>query len=110
VPIDTRPVVWPDPHFTANQVTELWPSGKTNQESVGIAEQVKARENETTADRNLRWYNDFEVRRKTGRYRTKQAIFDAMSKDEFGHNGKVETIKKAVNSIRGPKGETNRRR
>jgi hypothetical protein len=109
VPIDTRPVVWPDPYFMANQVMELWPSGKTNQESVGMAEQVKARENETTADRNLRWYDDFEDRRKSRSFRTNEAIFDAMSRDEFKHNGKVATIKKAVNSIRGPKGETNRR-
>ena len=43
----------PDPHFKANQVMELWPSGKTNRESVGVAEQAKARENETTADGNI---------------------------------------------------------
>ena len=109
VPIDTLPVVWPDPHFMAKQVMDFWPSEKTNQASAGIAEQVKAREHETTADRNLRWYNGFNSRRGSRSYGTYEAIFDAMSRDEFGHNGKAATIKKAVNYIRGPKGETNRR-
>ena len=93
-------ILWPN---------DFWPSEKTNQASAGIAEQVKAREHETTADRNLRWYNGFNSRRGSRSYGTYEAIFDAMSRDEFGHNGKAATIKKAVNSIRGPKGETNRR-
>jgi hypothetical protein len=109
VPIDTRPVAWPDPHFMASQVMELWPSETPNQVSERASEQAQTTRNETTADRNQRWYNDFEVRRKSKSFGTNEAIFDAMSRDEFKHNGKAGTIKRAVNSIRGPKGETNRR-
>lgn len=36
VPIDTRAVVWPDPHFKADQVMDCWPSEKTNKESVEV--------------------------------------------------------------------------
>jgi hypothetical protein len=43
VPIDTRPVVWPDPHFTADQVMDFWPSEKTNPESVGAGERAPGR-------------------------------------------------------------------
>jgi len=108
VPMEATPVVWPDPLFRADQVMKLWPPEKPNQVSERAGQQAQITRNETTADRNQRWYLDFEVRRKTRSYGTKQAIFDAMSKYEFGHSGKVETIKKAVNTIRGAKGETNR--
>jgi hypothetical protein len=48
VPIDTRPVVWPDPHFTADQVMDFWPSEKTNQASLGAGEQASRRKQRRT--------------------------------------------------------------
>jgi hypothetical protein len=110
VPMDAIPAVWPDPLFAADRILDLWPPKKPNQESVGAGEQSKAARNETTADRNSRWYDDFEVRRRAGNYRTYELIFDAMSIDEFEHSGVAPTIKKAVNAIRSAKGETGRRK
>jgi hypothetical protein len=96
----------------ARQVLDLWPPNKPNQEGVGTGEQPKAarNEDETIADRNRRWYDDFEVRRRAGMHRTYELIFEAMSIEEFKHNGVAPTIKKAVNVIRSEKGETGRRK
>jgi hypothetical protein len=109
VPMEAMPAVWPDPLFRADQVMELWPPVTPNQISERASERTQTTRNEPIADRNQRWYDDFEKRRKTRSYRTYQVIYDAMSKDEFGGSGKFETIKRAVNSIRGLKGETSRR-
>jgi hypothetical protein len=51
VPIDTRPVAWPDPHFMASQVMALWPSETPNQVSEQASEQAQTTKTETTADR-----------------------------------------------------------
>jgi hypothetical protein len=115
VPIDATPTLWPDPLFRANQIEELWPANKAH--SAGQASETTAaipgtasdQGVETTADRNLRWYDDFEKRRQSREYRTNEAIFDAMSLEFFGNRGKTATIKKAVNGIRAQKGETGRR-
>jgi hypothetical protein len=115
VPIDATPTVWPDPLFRASQAEELWPdkahsAGQAKGDTAAAlpgkaADQAK----EETADRNLRWYNDFGKRSESRGYRTNEAIFDAMSLDEFHHKGKNATIKKAVNTIRAGRGETGRR-
>jgi hypothetical protein len=112
VPVNAMPAAWPDPLFMAQQVLDLWPPKKLNQESVGTGGQSKAAKNkdETIADRNRRWYDDFEVRRRAGSYRNYELIFKAMSIEEFKHCGVAATIKKAVNAIRSEKGETGQRK
>jgi hypothetical protein len=116
VPLDAAPTVWPDPLFRADQAKELWPAATVNSAREvseaasasshgGMSDQVR----ETTADRNLRWYSDFQNRWQSRNYRTIEKIFDAISLDEFGHHGKTATIKKAVNVIRARRGETGSR-
>ena len=108
--MEAMPAVWPDPLFRADQVMELWPPVKPNQISERASEQAQTTRNETTADRYLRWYNDFEARRKSRGFRTYEAIFDAMSRDEFKHNGKARDNQKGRRTrLEGPKGETSRR-
>jgi hypothetical protein len=116
VPIDATPTLWPDPLFRANQTEDLWPDNKAHSANQASETTPAARPGtasdqgeETTADRNLRWYNDFGQRSQSRKYGTNEAIFDAMSLDFFGHKGKTATVKKAVNGIRAQRGETGRR-
>ncbi len=65
-------------------------------------------ENETTEKRNQSWYLEFKDMEKQSPKPTNEAIFKKISKDHYGHDGKLETVKSAVNGIRRGKGETNR--
>ena len=63
---------------------------------------------ETTDQRNQRWYERFNKFAGQRPKPTHEAIFKKISLEEFGHDGKRETVKAAVNDIRRKQNETNR--
>src|SRR5262249_3891809 len=65
---------------------------------------------ESTTERNLRWYDRHKQLRAQDPKPTNDAVFDAISNDEFGPPDHSGTVKKAVNAIRASRGETGQRR